>query len=71
MNKVDYYEKLRININDNINNISKLIRDLNYKIKDLQKSKNKTDALIMKFEVNCYTYNYVYFPCHGYIKFRP
>ena len=59
MNKIEYYEKLRMNINDNIANISKLLRDINYKIKELEKSKQKTDALKEKFEIECYNYNYV------------
>ena len=60
MKKSEYVEKLRAQNRAHINNILKLIKDLNSEIDRLKNSKTLTDNICSKFGVECYSYNLVY-----------
>lgn len=59
MRKLDYFENERNKTKKFINNISKSLEKINSKTYELKKSKNKTDNIINKFEIECFNYNLV------------
>ena len=59
MRKSEYLEKAQIKTKQHINNILNLIKNLNYKIENLEKSKLITDNIIEKFDIQCFNYNLV------------
>ena len=59
MDKFKYYKNEEQKYKKIINNIYILIKQLDFKIEDLKKSKQKTDNIIKKFRINCYNYNLV------------
>ena len=59
MDKFKYYKNEEQKYKKIINNIYILIKQLDFKIEDLKKSKQKTDNIIKKFKINCYNYNLV------------
>jgi len=60
MDKNEYLTKLQNENKNHINNISLLIKTLDFKIEELKKSKKKTDRICERFDVVCYNYNLVY-----------
>lgn len=59
MDKLEYFENEKARNKKLINNISDSIKKIDAEIAELKKSKNKTDKLINKFQINCYNYNFV------------
>lgn len=60
MRKSDYFDKLKLDTKNHVNNITFLIKSLNFKIQKLMQSKMLTDGLCKKFGIECYSYNLVY-----------
>lgn len=59
MKKLEYYEDGKIQSKQIVSNISNTLKQLNWQISELKKSKKRTDELIKKFDINCYKYNLV------------
>ena len=59
MRRSEYLEKLQTKTKQYISNILNLIKNFDYKIDNLEKSKQKTDNIIEKFEIQCFNYNLV------------
>lgn len=59
MRKSEYLQKAQMKTKQYMNNIFNLIKNLNYKIENLEKSKAMTDNIIEKFQIQCYNYNLV------------
>lgn len=59
MRRSENLEKAQTKTKQYISNILNLIKNLNYKIDELEKSKQRTDNIISKFEIQCFNYNLV------------
>ena len=59
MSRLDYFENEKNKSKKIINNISKLLEKINPILYELEKSKNKTDNIINRFEIECFNYNLV------------
>ena len=59
MKKVEYYENEKLKSKQIVSNISSSLKQINRQISELDKSKQKTDDLIKKFDIDCYKYNLV------------
>ena len=59
MKKLEFLESERFRSKQFISEISESLKNIDPKIRALKKSKQKTDALIKKFDIQCYNYNLV------------
>ena len=59
MSRLDYFENEKNKSKKFINNISKLLEKINPILYELENSKNKTDNIINRFEIECFNYNLV------------
>lgn len=55
----EYYQKERLKSKNIVSNISNSLKQIQWKIDELDKSKRKTDSIIQKFGIECYKYNLV------------
>ena len=59
MKNKKYYEKDELNSKEIVSNISDSLKQMEKNISELEKSKQKTDGIIEKFDIDCYKYNLV------------
>lgn len=59
MRNTEYYENERLKSKGIVSNISNSLKQMQWKISDLDRSKKKTDNIIQKFDIDCYKYNLV------------
>lgn len=55
----EYYNNDKLNSKKIVSNISDSLKQMERNISELEKSKQKTDGLISKFDIKCYKYNLV------------
>lgn len=59
MNKIEVFEQEKIKNKIMLNNISNCLKNINYKIDDLEKNNRKQENIINKFEIKCFKYDLV------------
>lgn len=69
MTKGEYLEKLKTQNRNHISNLQILIKTMNFNIEKLKRSKELTDNIEKKFNVNSYNYNLVYEMIQSKTKF--